>query len=644
MSRYKLSFIDLDQSGKTENMPGQMYTDAAEPEATIPEIEPKKTGRVFIGWAAEPGSSEVKYEPGDKITVKQDTQLYAVWDYDKYTIRFEPNKPGNASHDVDGEMNDETVGYSEYSKGGNKDIENRYSLTGWTFTGWSTVPYAVEAEYKDSIPYEAIRKSTTDTVTLYAQWEPKRYTVTFKDEDNDTEIGKPQNIYYDTPTSLRAFESFGVTKDNEVFTHWSTLGFGSNYADRANVTNLCTVDGDGNLEGYTLYANWFETDGATIVITNNGEMVNTSEPEKDIVLIDSKGDEFTGAVSGTNGVYAVNGEDSGALPKGTYTVEFRGSLADYDTDGRAIEVDEYAGVYNFDYYTVEISADGEGKAWIAGEDQSQLEKAEKLLRGTEIKINAAAEKGYHFEQYTILGAVDDTEWDSDAAEQTITVTGEMNIDAHFAANTYRVVFNANDGETEWTVTQDMVYDQQQKLFANQFLRTGYKFIGWTKTAEWPGPTLRDYTDSEEVVNLTSENGGRFDLYAQWSPAATFIEFDKNVDEGENVEGEMSLLKTFYDMETKLSSCEFTRNYWDFTGWNTESDGSGISYPDGSNFVSDNAVDNSTLTLYAQWKPTEYTIAYDLAGGIVLGENPEAYNITTEDFTVKNPDGFQRKRA
>ena len=72
------------------------------------------------------------------------------------------------------------------------------------------------------------------------------------------------------------------------------------------------------------------------------------------------------------------------------------------------------------------------------------------------------------------------------AEQTFIVTDEMDIEAHFVPNRYQVVFYANDGETDQTITQDMVYGEQQKLFANQFERYGYNFAGWTKTSDWRG--------------------------------------------------------------------------------------------------------------------------------------------------------------
>ena len=45
-----------------------------------------KSGKVFAGWATEAGGTVV-YDDGAEITVKNDTDLYAVWG-DAYTVRF----------------------------------------------------------------------------------------------------------------------------------------------------------------------------------------------------------------------------------------------------------------------------------------------------------------------------------------------------------------------------------------------------------------------------------------------------------------------------------------------------------------------------------------------------------------------------
>ncbi len=66
-------------------------------------------------------------------------------------------------------------------------------------------------------------------------------------------------------------------------------------------------------------------------------------------------------------------------------------------------------------------------------------------------------------------------------------------------------------------------------------------------------------------------------------------------------GDMTDQVFYYDEEKELSLNLFTKAYYKFVGWNTEPDGSGVSYKDGE-LVENLADENSdVIDLYAQWK-------------------------------------------
>lgn len=623
MTRYTISFVDADTSGPAAtNMPKPIYTYPDNNTAKIPWGGPIKDGRVFLGWSSIPNSSQIDYDPGNWITAERDTTLYAVWAYKEYFIKFDKNKPGNASNELLGTMADQKVLRGEWTI----DLpRNKYTLTGWEFKGWNTEPDGSGNFYADqaNVPEKDFGYGLKEHITLYAQWEPKTYTVTF--EPGDEVNGEPmtQEMKYDTPETL---DPCKFTNGSSVFTHWSTAALGSHYADEAVVTNLCTVLNEDNgeeLQGATLTANWLDTNRATIVVTNNGEMVDL-DAEK-IKLKELGGDEtFIPFDKKAVGVYTI--KEDGSITTGSYEVLFDPETG-YDAKGRTIDVEQKENAYNFDFYTVEISGDAHAESWIGNEGKTSVEK---ILIGEKINIGTVVNSGYHFEGYTAVGSEPGFEnEDMTKPNQTITVTGPAELQAHSAANHYQIVFHANDGETDRTVTQDMVYDQGEKLIANQFERRGYQFAGWTKTKDWISTC--DYKDSQPVKNLKTENGEVLDLYGQWTPVRTFIQFDPNGGEGSMIQQE-----TFYESKTTLEECEFTRDYWRFTGWNTKPDGSGVFYPDGAEFISDKAEDGAALTLYAQWEMEEYAITYDLAGGTILGENPEVYTVGTESFTLKEP--------
>lgn len=617
-TRYKISFIDLNQEGKATDMPDVIYTYPDQTTTNIPDQTPKKDGLIFLGWSKNQSALTVDYKPGDNITAAEDEQLYAVWAYETYTVRFDSNKPGNASNKITGTMAD--LG-AEYRKMFTL-TENAYHLDGWSFTGWNTEPDGSGIGYSDKeFIQEPLESGQKKTITLYAQWQPKKYTVTFTDENQQKYT---QEMTFDQAAKLEACK---FTKANSIFTHWDTSAFGSSYSNEETVVNLCTLEDNGTPIGKVLVANWIENNSTTIIIRNNGEMVDTADPGKDIILKDRNGTtKFQGIFTRVeNGIYKIDSSSGTTVPEGTYEVIFTGSLAGYDASDRKIEVSSTPGAYNFDFYTVEISADDHATSWIGEESTT---KKEKVMVGTQLQIGTEVEKGYSFESYTATGSTPGFEKD-DATNpnQIITVTGQVLITGHPVANRYQVIFNPNfDGGGE-PVIQDMVYDEPQNLFANSFVRYGYEFAGWTTTQEWKEQV--EYENGERVESLTSD--GVVQLYAQWTPVPIWIKFHANGGTGTMLDQE-----TFYESGALLSPCKFTREHWLFTGWNTKTDGTGISYPDKSEFVSYNGEEGSKLDLYAQWRLVDYTIDYDLAGGTLTEPNPSTYTFETEDFTLQNP--------
>lgn len=68
----------------------------------------------------------------------------------------------------------------------------------------------------------------------------------------------------------------------------------------------------------------------------------------------------------------------------------------------------------------------------------------------------------------------------------------------------------------------------------------------------------------------------------------------------------------------------TREFYDFTGWNTVPDGTGDSYKaeDAYTFANDNGNGGCEVTLYAQWKIVEYAVTYMAEGESVSTETVE----------------------
>ena len=81
----------------------------------------------------------------------------------------------------------------------------------------------------------------------------------------------------------------------------------------------------------------------------------------------------------------------------------------------------------------------------------------------------------------------------------------------------------------------------------------------------------------------------------------------------------------------LTANPFTRTDYALLGWNTKADGSGGEYADGA--VVNNLGD---ATLYAQWEPVNYNIAYILDEGVNADSNPATYTIVSDAITLADP--------
>ena len=92
-----------------------------------------------------------------------------------------------------------------------------------------------------------------------------------------------------------------------------------------------------------------------------------------------------------------------------------------------------------------------------------------------------------------------------------------NLFASWRPNTYKVHFNENGSDVTSSMSdQNFVYDVAQNLTDNAFEREGYCFQGWSTTAT--GSV--EYTDQQEVSNLTAVDGATVDLYAVWQEKLT----------------------------------------------------------------------------------------------------------------------------
>ena len=126
----------------------------------------------------------------------------------------------------------------------------------------------------------------------------------------------------------------------------------------------------------------------------------------------------------------------------------------------------------------------------------------------------------------------------------------------------------------------------EQLPANAFTRGGYDFTGWNTKPDGAGTAYAD----EAMITLTDD----LTLYAQWVKKVV-LTFDANDSAEDPAEGVMEDIIASKGSTEEIPANAFTREGYDFKGWNTKSDGSGKAYAEG-----DSITLTDDMTLYAQW--------------------------------------------
>jgi uncharacterized repeat protein (TIGR02543 family) len=151
---------------------------------------------------------------------------------------------------------------------------------------------------------------------------------------------------------------------------------------------------------------------------------------------------------------------------------------------------------------------------------------------------------------------------------------------------YAVTFNPNGGTGTMA---DQISSTTADLTLEDFTRDGYEFLGWNTAADGSGTAYVDGDTYAFTADMT--------LYAQWKqiPKVTF----------ESNGGTGTMADQTSPVTADLTPQDFTRDGFEFVGWNTAADGSGELYADGASYPF-----TENLTLYAQWVAlTAYTVTY-----------------------------------
>lgn len=174
-------------------------------------------------------------------------------------------------------------------------------------------------------------------------------------------------------------------------------------------------------------------------------------------------------------------------------------------------------------------------------------------------------------------------------------SGNLKLYAKWEANQYTIQFNGNKATSgSMSAMKSREYDSSYRLSANKYKRKGYQFAGWNTKADGSG---KAYANREEVENLSSKDGAKLTLYAQWTRESYKITYKTNG-------GKLSSGTTKkYHVNTKTFTLKNpVRTGYTFEGWYKDS-----KFKNKITQVKKGSTGN--LTLYAKWSINTYKIKY-----------------------------------
>ena len=206
----------------------------------------------FIGWNTVADGSGTWYPDGDTVKFSENITLYAQWEKDVVTIKYDAN--GGSG-----------IMFPQWAIKGEATTlrQNRFSKDNNHFIGWKDKN---EKWYSDS----ATAKFEEDT-TLVAQWAEDVVTINF-DANGGSGWMFPQ---WAIKGESKALKPNRFSWKDHVFIGWNTNkdGSGTKYADKAEITadNDITLYAQWAVDIVTLEDkyNWKESDGKYFTISDN---------------------------------------------------------------------------------------------------------------------------------------------------------------------------------------------------------------------------------------------------------------------------------------------------------------------------------------------------------------------------------------
>ena len=502
---------------------------------------------IFDGWYADRTFTNKITEIGKGRF--GDITVYAKWTPIVYTAHFYIDGGNNSLDNVnDGETYKFTVESETLT------LLNPAKAF-FDFIGWFT-------DENFTTPITEISKGTHGDLNIYAKWSPTVYNINYVLNGGENADNPYSYVRSDTDVILNA----------PVRAHYEFLGWFDSANER--IDRIASgVFGD-----VTLYAKWSASEYAISYFLFGG-MQNVANPS----------------------TYTVEDDDMIlASPVKTY-YDFNGWYSDADFKNKVDKIKTENGE-NIELYA----------KWTAAEYKIEFVNADVetifyTVESEDIVLPKAFRLGY-----TFVAWLENSEFSGD----TVSIVkkgsfGDMKIYAKFSANEYRIEYDLQGGVND--ISNPSVYTvEDETVTLSAPTRVHYTFGGW-------------FEDGKLVETIDALRLCDIKLVAEWIADKYTITYNLNGGECNDA------LVTEYTVESAdITLPILTKKGCAFCGWydNAAFDDKSLNnIPSGS---------YGNINLYAKFSVVEYTISYDLQGGVNSISNPTKYTIEDQNIVLSAP--------
>ena len=557
------------------------------------------------------------------------------------------------TYDGNGGLYGENSSWSETVTYGSDCLiwDNFFDIKGYTFAGWNTDPYGNGEDWTPWIG-KTWNWSYSYDVTLYAQWKPKSYTVTYDGNGGtwgeNTQWSESIAFGNNYTTYDNFFDRYGYT-----FKGWNTDPYGNGEDWTPWIGKQWRWSYDYNL---TLYAQWERTTFGNTVSHwlwgfKNGEGNNAAKTAYRI------NDDVPFYVA-YNDSFVLDSNKTVTAPNGTHAVHFsspdlntEGNWIDYPLGTQITQPNHYLGFqcgYFLYDYNISYQLNG-GKNHIDnpktynvlyGQTLQKPTKEGYVFKGWEENLFVDTRVKYHFGASrtgtthsfasTVTGNVFDSSkiqlWDKDYQSFLVEIANGKNeqVDVEYTHNyesgIYTLRIGANGSASDTCSFLKNVYFEKGKTYRINYNSTvtnskvtmgSIKVMDTNVTGINEGKNGSFSSASVLYSELAQRKTENVILSAKWEPITYTVKFDGNDETG----GTTADLIYGYNESKPLNPNGFHKDGFVFEGWNTSPNGDGTPYKDKEIVKNLSLVDKSVVILYAQWKPITYNIHYKGNGSL-----------------------------